>query len=150
MPNHDVANLFFICLPQCKIGYFNGYMDNLNKMDDLPIPRIWCPGNPDCDDPKMLCQDLVDDYQAFQVIIYVCCILKTFCCRCSQRSSRADTCKLFYPCSLIKIEKWLLLSNLIIHLYRVYRYEDFSMDPANNTLEVEEQQNKIYSEINKI
>ena len=38
----------------------------------------------------------------------------------------------------------------IIHLYRVYRYEDFSMDPANNTLEVEEQQNKIYSEINKI
>ena len=31
--------------------------------------RTWCPGNPDCDDPKMLCQDLVDDYHAFQVKI---------------------------------------------------------------------------------
>ena len=30
--------------------------------------RTWCPGNPDCDDPKMLCQDLVDDYHAFQVL----------------------------------------------------------------------------------
>ena len=29
--------------------------------------RTWCPGNPDCDDPKMLCQDLVDDYHSFQV-----------------------------------------------------------------------------------
>ena len=38
----------------------------------------------------------------------------------------------------------------IIRLNRVYRYEDFSMDPANNTLEVEEQQKKSYSEINKI
>ena len=38
----------------------------------------------------------------------------------------------------------------IIHLYRVYRYEDFSMDPAKNTLEVEKQQKKSYSEINKI
>ena len=47
-------------------------MDNLDKMDYLPNSRIWCPGNPDCDDPKMLCQDLVDDYQAFQVIIRVC------------------------------------------------------------------------------
>ena len=107
-------------------------------MDDLPNSRTWCPGNPDCDDPKMLCQDLVDDYQAFQVIIYVCYISKTFFCRCSQRSSRADTCKLFSPCSLIKILMY------IIHLYRVYRYEDFSMDPANNTLEVEEQQKKSF------
>ena len=72
---------------------------------NLPNSRIWCPGNPDCDDPKMLCQDLVDDYQAFQVIIYVCYILKNFFCRCSQRSSRADTCNLFSPCPLIKIEK---------------------------------------------
>ena len=26
--------------------------------------REWCPKHPDCDDPKMLCQDLVDDYKA--------------------------------------------------------------------------------------
>jgi hypothetical protein len=57
--------------------------------------RIWCPGNPDCDDPKMLCQDLVDDYHAFQVLV------KEFPDR-----------------------------------YMTYRYEDFSMDPANNTKEV--------------
>ena len=31
--------------------------------------RTWCPGNPDCDDPKMLCQDLVDDYHSYQVKI---------------------------------------------------------------------------------
>ena len=37
---------------------------------ELPIVfRTWCPGNPDCDDPKMLCQDLVDDYHSYQVKI---------------------------------------------------------------------------------
>jgi len=57
--------------------------------------RTWCPGNPDCDDPKMLCQDLVDDFHAFQVL------QKEFPGR-----------------------------------YMSYRYEDFSMNPANNTAEV--------------
>ena len=62
--------------------------------------RTWCPGNPDCDDPKMLCQDLVDDYHAFQVIFkyettkkeigsyWTCPFL-----RCLWRSFRTDTCK---------------------------------------------------------
>ena len=30
--------------------------------------RTWCSGNPDCEDPKLLCQDLVDDYRSFQVL----------------------------------------------------------------------------------
>jgi len=25
--------------------------------------RTWCPGNPDCDDPRLLCQDLEDDFE---------------------------------------------------------------------------------------
>lgn len=28
--------------------------------------RVWCPGNPDCDDPSMLCSDLVGDYKNAQ------------------------------------------------------------------------------------
>ena len=28
--------------------------------------RAFCPGNPDCQDPARLCQDLQSDYQAFQ------------------------------------------------------------------------------------
>ena len=79
----------------------------------LPNSRIWCPCNPDCDDPKMLCQDLVDDYQAFQVIIHVCYMLKTFFCRCSQRSSRADTCKLLWT---------KLKSDCLLYKYYIYTY----------------------------
>lgn len=26
--------------------------------------RDWCPGNPDCDDPALLCADLANDYYA--------------------------------------------------------------------------------------
>ncbi|XP_059093340.1 carbohydrate sulfotransferase 1-like isoform X2 [Tigriopus californicus] len=28
--------------------------------------RVWCPGNPDCEDPAMLCSDLVNDYKTAQ------------------------------------------------------------------------------------
>ena len=35
---------------------------------DRSFCRTWCPGNPDCEDPKLLCQDLIDDYHSFQVI----------------------------------------------------------------------------------
>jgi len=57
--------------------------------------RTWCPGNPDCDDPKMLCQDLVDDYHSYQVL------------------------KKEFP-----------------ERYMTFRYEDFSMNPVENTKEV--------------
>jgi len=57
--------------------------------------RDWCPGNPDCDDPAKLCQDLVSDYQAFKLL------------------------KKQYP-----------------GRYKVFRYEDFSMNPTNNTIDV--------------
>ena len=30
--------------------------------------RDWCPGNKDCEDPAMLCQDLKSDYEAFQTL----------------------------------------------------------------------------------
>lgn len=26
--------------------------------------RSWCPGQPDCDQPRLLCSDMVDDYAA--------------------------------------------------------------------------------------
>lgn len=26
--------------------------------------RVWCPGNPDCDNPNLLCKDMVDDYKS--------------------------------------------------------------------------------------
>jgi len=57
--------------------------------------RDWCPGNPDCDDPAKLCQDLVSDYHAFKLLN-------------KQYSGR----------------------------YKVFRYEDFSMNPTNNTIDV--------------
>jgi len=57
--------------------------------------RTWCPGNPDCEDPKLLCQDLVDDYHSFQVL------------------------KSEYP-----------------DRYMTFRYEDFSMNPVENTQKV--------------
>jgi len=57
--------------------------------------RDWCPGNPDCDDPAKLCQDLVSDYQAFK-----------------------------------------LLNKQYPGRYKVFRYEDFSMNPTNNTIDV--------------
>lgn len=57
--------------------------------------RDWCPGNPDCEDPAMLCRDLVDDHKALQVLQ-------------AQFPGR----------------------------YKVFRYEDFSMNPQENTKEV--------------
>ncbi|KAK3869553.1 hypothetical protein Pcinc_025137 [Petrolisthes cinctipes] len=30
--------------------------------------RVWCPDNPDCNDPVRLCQDLVDDYKAASIL----------------------------------------------------------------------------------
>ena len=58
--------VFFYALP---------YRDHSQQVKICKIAnsRTWCPGNPDCDDPKMLCQDLVDDYHAFQVNIYKIC-----------------------------------------------------------------------------
>jgi len=57
--------------------------------------RDWCPGNPDCEDPARLCDDLVSDYHAVKDL------MKRFPGR-----------------------------------YKVFRYEDFSMDPVNNTADV--------------
>jgi len=57
--------------------------------------RTWCPGNPDCEDPKLLCRDLVDDYHSFQVL----------------KSEFPDR-------------------------YMTFRYEDFSMNPVENTQKV--------------
>lgn len=57
--------------------------------------RDWCPGNPDCEDPARLCQDLESDYHAFQT-----------------------------------------LSKQYPGKYKMFRYEDFSMDPYNNTKEI--------------
>jgi len=57
--------------------------------------RTWCPGNPDCDEPARLCQDLVSDYHSAVKLVKE------------------------YP-----------------KRYKVVRYEDFSMDPFNNTIEV--------------
>merc|ERR1712183_541975 len=31
--------------------------------------RIWCPGQPDCDQPEVLCSDLVQDYYAAQQLM---------------------------------------------------------------------------------
>jgi len=57
--------------------------------------RVWCPNNPDCEDPAKLCDDLTHDYHAFKTL-------------------SAD-----FP-----------------GRYKVFRYEDFSMDPYNNTKDV--------------
>eukprot|EP00088_Acartia_fossae_P008136 TRINITY_DN13852_c0_g2_i1.p1 TRINITY_DN13852_c0_g2~~TRINITY_DN13852_c0_g2_i1.p1 ORF type:complete len:458 (-),score=59.97 TRINITY_DN13852_c0_g2_i1:223-1596(-) len=57
--------------------------------------RDWCPGNPDCEDPARLCQDLVSDYYAYKHLA-------------------KD-----YP-----------------GRYKVFRYEDFSMNPYNNSRSV--------------
>ncbi|XP_023348675.1 carbohydrate sulfotransferase 5 isoform X2 [Eurytemora carolleeae] len=57
--------------------------------------RDWCPGNPDCEDPKKLCEDLESDYYAYKALLQT------------------------YP-----------------DRYRMVRYEDFSMDPYNNTVNV--------------
>jgi len=57
--------------------------------------RTWCPGNPDCEDPARLCQDLVDDHASYKRLLRE------------------------FPGK-----------------YKVFRYEDFSMDPQNNTGEV--------------
>jgi hypothetical protein len=39
-------------------------MSVLNGMVGLGCVQTWCPGNPDCEDPALLCQDLVADYHA--------------------------------------------------------------------------------------
>jgi len=57
--------------------------------------RDWCPGNPDCEDPALLCADLVSDYHAVKQ-----------------------------------------LSKQFPGRYKVFRYEDFSMNPTNNTADV--------------
>ena len=31
--------------------------------------RKWCPGKPDCDQPELLCSDLVNDYYAAQQLM---------------------------------------------------------------------------------
>ncbi|XP_055923815.1 carbohydrate sulfotransferase 5 [Eupeodes corollae] len=31
--------------------------------------RLWCPGNPDCDEASNLCNDLIDDYKSAEVLI---------------------------------------------------------------------------------
>lgn len=31
--------------------------------------RLWCPGNPDCDQASNLCSDLIDDYNAAEILI---------------------------------------------------------------------------------
>ena len=31
--------------------------------------RVWCPGEPDCDQPENLCSDLVKDYYAAQELM---------------------------------------------------------------------------------
>ena len=28
--------------------------------------RVWCPNNPDCEEPARLCQDLKEDYHSFK------------------------------------------------------------------------------------
>lgn len=30
--------------------------------------RVWCPGNPDCDNPNIVCKDMVSDYKAAVVL----------------------------------------------------------------------------------
>jgi hypothetical protein len=30
--------------------------------------RVWCPGNPDCDNPTLACKDMVSDYKAAIVL----------------------------------------------------------------------------------
>jgi len=57
--------------------------------------RVWCPNNPDCEEPARLCQDLKEDYHSFKK-----------------------------------------LSSEFPDRYKVIRYEDFSMDPYNNTKDV--------------
>jgi len=57
--------------------------------------RDWCPGNPDCEDPARLCDDLVSDYNSLKI-----------------------------------------LSKQFPGRYKVFRYEDFSMNPTNNTIDV--------------
>lgn len=57
--------------------------------------RVWCPNNPDCEDPARLCSDLVSDFHSFNAL----------------QSKFPDK-------------------------YKVFRYEDFSMNPSNNTADV--------------
>ena len=64
-------------------------------MNQNIIFQVWCPNNPDCEDPAKLCDDLTHDYHAFKTL-------------------SAD-----FP-----------------GRYKVFRYEDFSMDPYNNTKDV--------------
>jgi len=57
--------------------------------------RVWCPDNPDCEDPARLCSDLVSDFHSFKAL------------------------QSMYP-----------------DKYKIFRYEDFSMNPSNNTADV--------------
>ena len=61
----DVIGKYICTYMYLRQIYFTSYLLNVSNC------RTWCPGNPDCDDPKLLCQDLVDDYHAFQVSIHV-------------------------------------------------------------------------------
>ncbi|XP_037961155.1 carbohydrate sulfotransferase 5 [Teleopsis dalmanni] len=31
--------------------------------------RVWCAGNPDCDDPSFVCEDLVSDYKSAEILL---------------------------------------------------------------------------------
>lgn len=31
--------------------------------------RTWCAGNPDCEDPKYVCEDLVSDYETAEELL---------------------------------------------------------------------------------
>jgi hypothetical protein len=51
-------------------AFITGYLGKTVKATWCEVLRVcgvvqsWCPGNPDCDDPALLCGDLVSDYHA--------------------------------------------------------------------------------------
>ena len=62
----DVVGFFYV------IGFFMWLVFYvIGLWCDWSLCRTWCPGNPDCEDPKLLCRDLVDDYHSFQVITLI-------------------------------------------------------------------------------
>ena len=80
--------------------------------------REWCPGKVDCDNPKIVCQDLVNDYRAAKKL-------------------RRQYPKRFKWVNLPVIKGFTTqrLQN-IGTIFRVIRYEEFSVDPYNQSANV--------------
>lgn len=77
--------------------------------------RVWCGGNEDCEDPSLVCQDLVDDYKTAEQLLKL------------------------YPGRFRWVMEWnqIWIDFLFIcYVYRTLRYEDLSLNPYDVTQDI--------------